>query len=72
MAARGGVVRGVSIHRDLAGNVIDRFLAFREGDVIDDSRVGRVAGVIFLKYGSADEMIEKSARMNALVSAEIE
>ncbi len=67
-ARKDGVFAGIRIVPELHGNVIDRFEVMRDGDLIDDSRTSRLAAVLFLEYGSADEMIRKSARMNDLAS----
>lgn len=67
-ARKDGVFAGIGIDPEIHGNVIDRFEVMRAGDVIDESRTSRLAAVLFLEYGSADEMVRKSVRMNELAS----
>jgi biotin carboxylase len=69
---RHGVIRNIAISRELEANVIDRFFNLRVGDVIGDRWASKLAGVIFLQYGSAEEMLEKSVRMNELAHVEVE
>lgn len=72
VARRSGVVRNIEISRELEENVVGRFVVLGNGDVIDDRRANRIAGVLFLQYGSADEMVRKSTRMNELAWVEVE
>jgi len=71
VARRSGVVRNIEISRELEENVVGRFVVLGNGDVIDDRRANRIAGVLFLQYGSADEMVRKSTRMNELAGVEV-
>jgi len=70
-ARNAGVVGSLVVSPELAGNVIDRFRIFESGDSIDEHRASKMAAVVFLQYGSRDEMIRKSMRMNELVSVEV-
>lgn len=72
LGRRPGIVRDIRIDPEVEGNVVENFVILGNGDVLDDRRANRIASVIFLKYGSADEMIRKSTRMNELVRVEIE
>ncbi len=66
-----GVFTGIAISRELQDNVVDRFFLYQNGDRLDSHKTNRLAGVLFLRYNSADEMTQKAPRMNELVSAEV-
>jgi biotin carboxylase len=71
MSRRNGVIKNFAIDRELEGNVIDKFMVLTKGDVIGDYMVDKL-GVIFLQYGSMEEMIQKTTNIIDLVSVELE
>jgi len=71
MGRRSGVLKGVKISRELESNVVDRFTILNKGDAIRDWMVDK-AGVLFLQYGTMEEMIQKTTNIEAMVSVELE
>ena len=71
MARGNGVIKRVSISPELKGNVIDSFTLMGKGDVIRDYMVDK-AGVLFLQYATAAEMIAKTTNILDLATVELE
>lgn len=66
MADRTGVVDGVDFAPEIKNNLVEKFLWFKEGDVVTDPFYYK-AGIVFLQFDSVQEMTEKTANMNDLI-----
>jgi len=64
--ADGATVGEVSFAPEIQGNIVEKFLWFKAGDVITDKLTYK-AGIVFFKFDTHDEMVDKTARMTALV-----
>lgn len=71
MSRGNGVIKNIKVSPELQGNIIDEFAILKKGEQIDDYMVDKL-GVIFLSYGSMEEMTRKTAAINRLVSVELE
>lgn len=69
---RSGIVRNIEISPELERNIVDKFIVLANGEVLDERRTNRIAAVVFLEYGSAEEMTRTSPRLNELIRVEIE
>lgn len=71
MASTEGRVRDVVFAPDLQQNIVEKFLWFSPGDVVDDI-LHYKAGIVFLQFSSVGEMLEKTSRMTELIQIEME
>lgn len=71
MGRKNGVIKNIYINHELEGNIRDKFMVLKNGDMIDNYMVDKL-GVIFLQYGSMEEMMKKTMAINDLVSVELE
>ena len=63
--ADGTTVREVSFAPEIQGNIVEKFLWFKAGDVITDKLTYK-AGIVFFKFNTLEEMTDKTARMTDL------
>ena len=61
-----GVVREVSFAPEIQGNIVEKFLWYKPGEVITDKLTYK-AGIVFFKFESLAEMETKTAQMTGLV-----
>ena len=61
-----GIVREVSFAPEIQGNIVEKFLWYKPGEVITDKLTYK-AGIVFFKFESLAEMETKTARMTDLV-----
>lgn len=71
MGNKNGIVKNVKISSEIEDNIYDQFLWWKAGYEITNYMVDKL-GVLFLKYNSMDEMINKTKRITDLVSVEYE
>jgi biotin carboxylase len=71
MSRKNGTIKNINISPELDGNITDEFMILNKGDKIDQYMVNKLA-VIFLRYGSMEEMIKKTMNINNLVSVDLE
>ncbi len=71
MSRKNGIVKDIHISCALEGNIADKFMIMKKGDIISNHMVNKF-GILFLRYDSAEEMAQKSLHINELVSVEIE
>ena len=62
----GSTVREVSFAPEIQGNVVEKFLWYKHGDIVADKLLYK-AGIVFFKFDSLAEMQDKTARMTELV-----
>ncbi|WP_294113482.1 ATP-grasp domain-containing protein [uncultured Fibrobacter sp.] len=60
-----GIVRDVTFASEIQGNIVEKFLWCKPGDVVTDKLIYK-AGIVFFRFGSLAEMQDKTARMPSL------
>ena len=66
MAEHEGTVRDVTFAPEIQGNIVEKFLWYKPGEVITDKLTYK-AGIVFFKFDTLVEMADKTARMTNLV-----
>ena len=61
-----GIVHDVTFTPEIQGNIVEKFLWFKPGEVITDKLTYK-AGIIFFKFDTLKEMTDKTTRMTDLV-----
>lgn len=61
----GSIVRDVTFAPEIQGNIVEKFLWYKPGEVITDKLTYK-AGIAFFKFNTLDEMQDKTARMTDL------
>ena len=61
-----GIVRDVTFAPEIQGNIVEKFLWHKPGEVITDKLTYK-AGIVFFKFATLAEMQDKTARMTDLV-----
>lgn len=69
--ANGSTVRDVTFAPEIQGNIVEKFLWYKPGDVIADKLTYK-AGIVFFKFESLEEMAYKTARMTDLAKIVLE
>ncbi len=69
MSAKEGKVKDIIIDSNIKNNIIDQLMWWKPGDNIDNYLTSKF-GIVFLKYDSKDEMINKTQRLNELIRVE--
>lgn len=64
--ANGSTVRDVTFAPEIQGNIVEKFLWYKPGDVVADKLTYK-AGIVFFKFESLAEMQDKTVRMTDLV-----
>ena len=60
-----GIVRDVTFAPEIQGNIVEKFLWYKPGEVITDKLTYK-AGIVFFKFNTLAEMQDKTARMTEL------
>ena len=66
MSATAGRVQDILFDDSIKEQIIDEFMCWKKGDVISDVMTAKF-GIVFLKFQSQDEMIEKTEHMQELI-----
>ena len=66
-----GIVRDVTFAPEIQGNIVEKFLWYKPGEVITDKLTYK-AGIVFFKFGTLAEMQDKTARMTELAKIVVE
>ena len=66
-----GTVRDVKFAPEIQGNIVEKFLWYKPGEVITDKLTYK-AGIVFFKFDTLAEMQDKTARMTELAKIVIE
>lgn len=66
-----GIVRDVTFAPEIQGNIVEKFLWYKPGEVITDKLTYK-AGIVFFKFDTLAEMQDKTARMTELAKFLIE
>ena len=60
-----GIVRDVTFAPEIQGNIVEKFLWYKPGEIITD-KLSYKAGIVFFKFDTLAEMQDKTARMTEL------
>jgi biotin carboxylase len=66
MSATGGKVSDIIFDKSIEPNIIEKFMWWKPGDIVTDVLTSKF-GLVFLKYESIAEMIEKTALLPELI-----
>lgn len=66
-----GIVRDVTFAPEIQGNIVEKFLWYKPGEVITDKLTYK-AGIVFFKFDSLAEMQDKTARMTELAKIAVD
>ena len=66
-----GIVRDVTFAPEIQGNIVEKFLWYKPGEVITDKLTYK-AGIVFFRFDTLAEMQDKTARMNELAKIVVE
>ncbi|MCK5665464.1 MAG: ATP-grasp domain-containing protein [Thiotrichaceae bacterium] len=70
MASNNGVLSAVDVEPTIKKNIIDSMMWGKSGDTVDNFLVAKF-GIVFLKFNSMDELLNKSANMQNLICANV-
>lgn len=70
MTQHTGTINDVHFSNEITDNVIDQLMWWKPGDRVSDILTAKL-GIVFLKFTSSDEMIDKTTRMQELIQADI-
>lgn len=65
-----GIVRDVTFAPEIQGNIVEKFLWYKPGEVVADKLTYK-AGIVFFKFDTLTEMQDKTARMTELAKITI-
>lgn len=66
-----GFVRDVTFAPEIQGNIVEKFLWYKPGEVVADKLTYK-AGIVFFKFNTLAEMQDKTARMTELAKIVVE
>ncbi|MCG3665687.1 ATP-grasp domain-containing protein [Aliarcobacter butzleri] len=66
MTNRNGIIKDIIYDESIKGNIIDKLMWWKVGDKIEDCMIYK-AGIVFLQYGSLEEMVEKTKNLDKLI-----
>ncbi|MCX5848798.1 MAG: ATP-grasp domain-containing protein [Deltaproteobacteria bacterium] len=66
MCTTAGKVRDIIFDNSIEKQIIDKFMWWKKGDIVSDIMTAKF-GIVFLKFQSQDEMMEKTERMQKLI-----
>jgi len=70
MPSRNGTLNGISISPDIESNIIDQLIWWQKGEQVQDFLVHKF-GIVFLQFGSMEEMLHKTKAMESLIYVKI-
>lgn len=66
-----GTVRDVSFAPEIQGNIVEKFLWHKPGEAINDILTYK-AGIVFFRFNTLEEMVDKTSRMPQLAKIDVE
>lgn len=66
MTNRTGVVAGVDFADEIQQNIVEKFMWYKVGEEVADPMYYK-AGIVFMQFGSVEEMTEKTAKMSEYI-----
>jgi len=71
MSANSGRVKDIVFDTIIEKNVIDKFMWWKTGDNVSDVMTSKF-GIVFLKFDTKEEMLDKTERMQELIRVEVD
>lgn len=71
MSEKNGRLKDVVFDSSIENNIIEKFLWYKPGDKIEDYLVAKF-GIVFLRFGSMEEMLYKTENMQELIKVIVE
>jgi len=71
MSAKPGRIRNVAIDQSVEKNIVEQYMWWKTGDEIGDAMTAK-AGIVFLRFESMDEMLDRAERMQELIRVDME
>ncbi|MCT4566311.1 MAG: ATP-grasp domain-containing protein [Maledivibacter sp.] len=71
MSEKQGKVMDISFDESIQKNIVDKFMWWKKGDLVNDVLTSKF-GIVFLKYDSLEEMINKTNKLNQLIKVYVE
>jgi biotin carboxylase len=66
MSEKPGILKDILFDSSIEKNIIEKFLWYKPGDVIEDHLVAKF-GIVFLRFDSMEEMLYKTEKMQDLI-----
>ena len=70
MASRSGILKNVTFEPEVEDKIVDRMMFWKPGDRVEDYLVTKF-GIVFLEFGSPDELLDQSKLMQQLIHADV-
>jgi biotin carboxylase len=70
MASRPGILKNIIFDPSLENMIIDKLMWWKPGDKVTDVLTTKF-GIVFIKFGSQDEMMKTTERLNMLIDVQI-
>lgn len=70
MADKAGTVNNIIFDKAIKNNVIDKFMWWTKGDIVEDIMTSKF-GIVFLQFKSMDEMLDITENLPYLINVEI-
>lgn len=71
MSSQNGRIKEIIYDESIKDNIIEKFMWWEKGDLVDDIMTTKF-GIVFLKFGSLEEMTNKIKQINELIKIQIE
>lgn len=71
MSAHSGKIKNIIFDAKIKKNIIDKLMWWKKGDQVIDVMTSKF-GIVFLKFDSKDEMMDKTERMHDLIRVKID
>lgn len=71
MSNRPGKVNDIIFDQTIEKNIIDKFMWWEKGDQVSDILIAKF-GIVFLKFDTEEEMLDKTERMQELIKVKTE
>jgi len=68
MASCSGALDEVFVDPAIEGNIVDSMLWWKKGDVVENYLVAKF-GIVFLRFGDMEDLLDKSGKMQELIKA---
>ncbi len=71
MADKTGVLNNINFNHEIEDNIFNKFMWWQKGTIVGNHLTEKF-GIVFLKFSSMEEMLDKTSRMQELIKAEVE
>ncbi len=70
MCSANGILEDISYDNSIKSNIIEQFLWWKKGDIVTDFLTAKF-GIVFLKFQTKEEMLDKTEKMQELIQVKI-